>query len=204
MAKKDEFKGNIVDKTIDFKEEQILREIIKDPTISDNQISKKTGIPVKTVNRKRKRMENNNYMYYFVVPNNGREGTGVFSAMQLYTIYFDYGISREQVLGVLNDDKIMNEPVLRKHILTDWLGEKDGRVAYHCIIRSRVESDIIEIVNVEIVPKFTSKLGSYVIKNIEVMQNVMPLRVFHNYFPDYNMEKGKIKKEVPKENIFVC
>jgi DNA-binding Lrp family transcriptional regulator len=102
MVKKEEWKATDLVKRVDDKEESILREIIRSPTISDNQISKKTGIPVKTVNRKRKAMEKRNFMYYFVAVNNGHMGTGVFNAMQLYTIYFDYGISREKVYRVLS------------------------------------------------------------------------------------------------------
>ena len=42
---------------LDDQEKLIVRELIKDPRISDNQISTNTNIPLKSVNRKRKRME---------------------------------------------------------------------------------------------------------------------------------------------------
>ena len=39
---------------LDEKEQKIVKELIKNPRISDTQIAKNTNIPVMTINRKRK------------------------------------------------------------------------------------------------------------------------------------------------------
>lgn len=39
---------------IDVQEKEIIRQLIMDARLSDNQITKNSGIPLKTVNRKRK------------------------------------------------------------------------------------------------------------------------------------------------------
>ena len=47
------------------KQEKIIIELIKDARVSDTRIAQKTGIPLKTVNRLRKQLEENNYLSYF-------------------------------------------------------------------------------------------------------------------------------------------
>ena len=73
---------------LDGKEKEILKELIKNPRISDNQISKNTKIPVKTVNRKRKLLEKRSLIHYMVHLDNSRSGTGVFSTKHMYIIQF--------------------------------------------------------------------------------------------------------------------
>ena len=41
---------------LDKKEKLIIKELVKNPRISDNQIAKNTGLAVKSVNRKRKKL----------------------------------------------------------------------------------------------------------------------------------------------------
>ena len=50
---------------LDEQEQKIIKELIRDPRISDNQIGRNTKIPVKTVNRKRKNLEQRNIISYF-------------------------------------------------------------------------------------------------------------------------------------------
>jgi DNA-binding Lrp family transcriptional regulator len=188
---------------VDDKEIKIMRELIKDPRISDNQIAKNTKIPLKTVNRKRKRLEEKNILYYFVSVNNREMGTDVFRTIQSATIYFDYGVGRKQIIDILTNDAVIHDPVWKKHIFMDWVGEKDAHATYHCIIESRVGSDIVEIINLEIIPKFQHALGKECIKNVELIPNVTILRAMHNYMPQHNMRKGKLGKSTPDSNIFV-
>ncbi len=50
---------------LDNQERLITRELIKNPRISDNQIAIKTNVPLKTVNRKRKILEEKGMLLYF-------------------------------------------------------------------------------------------------------------------------------------------
>ena len=47
-----------------MQERRIIRNLIKNPRISDNKISKITGIPTITVNRKRKKLEAEGLLHY--------------------------------------------------------------------------------------------------------------------------------------------
>ena len=50
---------------LDKQERLIIRELIKNHRISDNKIGKNTGIPVMSVNRKRKSMEKEGLLTYY-------------------------------------------------------------------------------------------------------------------------------------------
>ena len=49
----------------DKQEEMIIKELIRNSRISDNQIAKNTRIPVTTVNRKRKLLEEEGFIHYY-------------------------------------------------------------------------------------------------------------------------------------------
>ncbi len=84
-------------KELDHQEKKILLELVRNPRISDNQIGKNTGIPVKTVNRKRKILEQKNILSYFSFINYGEKGTGLFDSQYLYLIKLKFGITTKQV-----------------------------------------------------------------------------------------------------------
>jgi len=87
-------KISIIDYSIgkfDEKEVKILRELIRNPRASDNMISKKTDIPVMTVNRKRKRLEDERVLRYYVSIDKGEFGLKIFGAKVLFAIKFKIG-----------------------------------------------------------------------------------------------------------------
>ena len=73
-------------RTLDEHEVKIIRELIRNPRISDNKISKRTKIPVMTVNRKRKRLEEQKLLRYYTSINKGEFGLKIFGAKALYII----------------------------------------------------------------------------------------------------------------------
>ncbi len=184
----------------DNQEKAIVKELVKDPKISDNQIAIKTNIPVKSVNRKRKKLEKANVLNYYVSVNNGVNGTGVFGSKKMYIISFKYGISREMFLDAFPNMQLEN---VNKHIDQVMSSEIDGRFAIIIMIESRVENDIIEIFNVEIVNKINTRFGECAIHKTQVFPIDSFLRVHHNYMPNSNIKEGKIKKDWDDENIFV-
>ncbi|MBU1204758.1 MAG: winged helix-turn-helix domain-containing protein [Nanoarchaeota archaeon] len=186
---------------IDKQEEIIVKELIKNPRISDNQISKNTGVPVKTVNRKRKKLEKEGLLYYFTYLNNGPHGTGVFTARQLYIVTFKLGITRKQILDMIKKEEPTK--IELKHIAESYLGDVDGHSIIAMIIESRLESDIIEIFNAELIPKFKRFFGEDAVVKTEAITLNIPLRTMHNYMFLVNMSHGKIKEEWPDELIFV-
>jgi len=186
---------------IDQQEHFIIKELIKNPRISDNQISKNTGVPVKTVNRKRKILEKKGLLYYFTYLNNGPHGTSVFTAKQQYIITFKLGITRKQIIEAMKKESPTK--IELKHIAECSLGERDGHAIIAMTIESRLISDIIEIFNAEIAPKFKRVFGEDAIIKTDVLTLNVPLIMLHNYMPLTNMAYGKIKEGWPDDLIFV-
>ena len=53
----------------DEQEKLIIKALIKDPRMSDNNIGKLTKVPIRTVSRKRKKLEQENKICYYVSTN---------------------------------------------------------------------------------------------------------------------------------------
>ena len=53
----------------DEQEQLIIKALIKDPRMSDNNIGKLTKVPIRTVSRKRKKLEQESKINYYVSVN---------------------------------------------------------------------------------------------------------------------------------------
>ncbi len=189
-------------KKLDDHEKNIVRELIRNPRVSDNAISKRTGIPVMTVNRKRKKLEEGKYIRYYASLDKGEFGMHMFGAKQMYLIIFKIGITRKMYLDMLESD-----PGWRRfnsqNISQIYLGEKDGRLALMLILDAVDDSHLVEEFNGKIVKYLNSKLGKDCIEEISTASLNKLVRVHHNYMPAFNMDKGIIKDDYPDELIFV-
>ena len=184
---------------LDKQEKAILKELIKNPRISDNQIFKNTKIPVKTVNRKRKILEKGGLIHYMVHLDNSRTGTGVFPTKHMYIIQFRKGITRAQFMSYAK--KIDFVHLFLKHTSDSFLAESDGRLQLILFIESYKDTDIIEIFNADYFNHLESVFGKQCISDVKVMTINSQLQAFHNYFPHINMKDGMIKSSW--SNIFV-
>ena len=186
---------------LDEQEKKILNELVRNPRISDNQIGAHTGIPVKTVNRKRKIMEKEGIIYYMAHIDHGENGTGFYLSQHIYVIKLRFGIT-----AALINEKfpyLMNSHVMNKHVVFSGFGEIDGNIALIIMLESYRSQDIIEIFNAEIVSSINNFLGRDAIvevKSIPLRRNV---KLLHNYMPYINMENGIIKKNWSNEHIFI-
>ena len=120
-------------KNLDEQEIKIIKELIKDPRISDNQLGKNTKVPIKTVNRKRKLLEQEGIIRYYVSVNMGRKGTGRFGARQLHIIKFKLGITREQIINEFIPEKKIKkrgigEPVRLFHNYLPFMNMDSGKI----------------------------------------------------------------------------
>ncbi len=189
-------------RNIDGNERKVIRELIKNPRISDNQISKNTGVPVMTVNRKRKNMEKEGILRYYTSLDTGEFGTGIFKAKQLYIIKFKTGLTRNDYIEKVEKD--MNfQAFNNSYISLSYLGEKDGRLALVLILDAETESLLVDEFNGKILVSMKAKLGEDCIREIITTKISNTLRRHHNYIPIINMENGIIKKGWPDEWIFV-
>ncbi len=187
---------------LDGKEVSIVRELIRNPRASDNQISKNTGIPVMTVNRKRKRLEEERLIRYYTTIDKRNSGLGIFDARKLFVIKFKIGITRQKYY-----EKLEQDPNWRMFNCTfismAYLGEKDGHLALILVLDAKTWDTMVEEFNGKVVPFLKEKLGSRCIKEITTANLDKLVRVHHNYMPEVNMERGKIKKDWPDNFIFV-
>jgi DNA-binding Lrp family transcriptional regulator len=187
---------------LDRHEKLIVRELIRNPRISDNQIAKNTGVPVMTVNRKRKIMEEKKYLRYYTSLDKGEFGMHIFGAKQLYVIKFKIGITREEYLKTMETDAKWRS-FNCKYISLAYLGEKDGHLALVIILDAIDEGHLVEEFNGKIIPYLMKKLGKDAIIDVTTASLSKLVRVHHNYLPYTNIEKGKIKDSWSNDMIFV-
>jgi DNA-binding Lrp family transcriptional regulator len=186
----------------DDQERAVLKALIRNPRQSDNHISKVTGVPTPTVRRKRKRLEDKGLLNYFAAIDMQETGTGTFGARHLYIIKFRIGVTTRQIV-----DEIKSEPNVRS-VFTDLIyeshiAEMDGRVALVMIIEGKDDADIIENVQGKIVPSLRKNHGPDSIEEISTLRLLSAIRVFHNYVPLVNMDKGVLRGDWTDDAIFV-
>ena len=186
----------------DKQEEMIIKELIRNPRISDNQISKNTKIPVTSVNRKRKLLEEDGFISYFLDVSDESFERGQHNTRQLYIIKFKEGITRKKYIEEIKKSENFRKVNPRYHA-ESFLGEKDGRFAIILIVEAKSEDELIEIFNGNIIPEIKRRHGNDCINDIITAKVTFPFRVHHNYLPLFNMGKGVIKKDWLNDWIFV-
>jgi hypothetical protein len=155
-----------------------------------------------TVNRKRKKLEKEKFLRYYVSLDKGEFGLHIFGVKQLYIIKFKMGITRKKYIEVMEADarwRTFNS----RYISLAYLGEKDGHLALVIILDAKDESHLVEEFNGKIVPFLEEKMGEDAIEKIITAPLSKLIRVHHNYMPYINLEEGKIKADWPDDMIFV-
>ncbi len=183
---------------LDDQEIKIIGELVKNPRISDNQLSRNAGIPLKTVNTKRKKLEAEGLIRYYAELDNTALGTGLFGARYLYAVKLRYGITRDEFLKKLSGQRYRS--VFLKHVYMKFLGEDQGSLILYLILESYHERDILEIFNAELVPFLRQLFGQDAIQETRTSLLTETLRLFHNYLPN-RMEAGKLKN--PEDGLFI-
>lgn len=185
----------------DEQEKKIIRELIRNPRLSDNEISRRTSIPVKTVNRKRKLLEKENIINYYTEINHTESGTGQLSALKMFIIELKHGITRAEFIE--KSSSHASKKVNIKHIKLSFLGERNGHLTIATILESGHGKDLLEIFNADFVAELKHMFGEDAIYKTESFIVSTLVRTMHNYLPLINMKNGVMKEDWPKENIFV-
>lgn len=189
-------------KDLDEQEVKIVKELIRNPRISDNQISKKTGVPVMSVNRKRKSMEEKGILNYNTIVTRGNTETKVFKPRQLYTVQFKIGVTKDEYIEGMKDDKVFKGPNSRYYV-NSYLGEQHGHLSLVIMLEANTHAELLEVFNGKIVPHLKQKFGEDCINAISTVRLYIPIRIHHNYMPLFNMENGVIREDWPDDWIFV-
>ncbi len=182
---------------------KIIKELIRDPRQSDNQIAKKTGIPTMTVNRKRKELEEKKIINYFASVNLDSEELKANYARQLYVIRFKEGLTREMFLEQFKKEKL--RAVINKgYVLESYIGESAGLLALVLILEAKSQKELVDLFNGKIIPDLKKSYGQHSIVKITTTRLNDPICIFRNYYPELNIEKGHIKKSWPDSMIYVA
>ena len=187
---------------LDEQERLIVRHLIRDPRESDNGIGEATGVNVRTVGRKRQKLEQAEILSYFTHLDLSTRGTGQFGARHLYIIQFKIGITYKQVL-----EDIQREPSVRsvftEIIFESHIAEIDGKLAMLLFVDGASDTDIVQTVQEQLIPSLLKNHGPDSIQQVQTVRVLAPVRVMRNYVLPVNMEAGYIKKAWPDEAIYV-
>jgi hypothetical protein len=190
------------ERILDEHERAIVRTLIRDPRASDNAVGVKTGVNVRTVSRKRQRMEEDGVLSYLTHLDLSTRGTGEFSTRHLYIIQFRNGITHS---GLIAD--IQKEPFVRsiftEVIFESHIAEIDGKLAMLLFIDGESERAIVETVQSHLIPSLLKNHGDDSIEQVKTIRVLSPIRMLRNYILPVNMHAGYLKPDWPDEAIYV-
>jgi len=187
---------------LDEQERLIVRQLVRDPRESDNGIGELTDVNVRTVGRKRQRLEQEGILSYYTQLDLSAQGSGQFNTRHLYIVKFRIGVTYKQ----LTED-IQREPFVRsiftEIIFESHIAEIDGKLAMLMFIDGASDTEIVQTVQEKLIPSLLKNHGENSIEEISTMRLLSPVRVMRNYLPFVNMQNGYIKKDWPNEAIYV-
>src|SRR5471032_900180 len=82
---------------LDEQERLIVRQLVRDPRESDNGIGELTDVNVRTVGRKRQRLEQEGILSYYTQLDLSAQGSGQFNTRHLYIVKFRIGVTFKQL-----------------------------------------------------------------------------------------------------------
>jgi DNA-binding Lrp family transcriptional regulator len=190
-------------KSLDEHEARIAQALIKDPRISDNRLGDGYGIPVRTVNRKRHRLEEDGLLRYYAELDTSASGTGYFPCRHLYTLKFRLDVTVRQLrarsLAEPTELTVFTETIHESHV-----AEIDGRAALVLVVEGKSDADIVDRVQEKILPALEKVHGKSSVEEISTVRLLQPVRVLRNYLPALNMEAGRMKEDWPVDAVFVA
>ena len=189
-------------RNLDQQERQIICTLIRNPRYSDNRVSALTGVPVRTVSRKRARLEQEGILSYYTAVEMQAHGTGRFNTQHMITIKFKLGITRSQII-----QEIRSEPnvanVFSELIRDSYIAETDGHIALVLVVEGESDSAVVESLQGEIIPSLKKNHGQDSIIELHTIRLLDSIRREHNYLPMVNMERGVLSADWPDEAIFI-
>lgn len=189
-------------RALDEQEQMIARQLVRDPRQSDNAISEVTGVSVRTVSRKRQRLEEEGVLSYHTHVDLSARGTGQFLARHLYILKFRIGVSQKQVVEDIKKELFVRS-VFTEVIFESQIAEIDGQLALLLFIDGKSDDDIFQTVQEKLVPCLQKNHGKNSIEEISTMRLLASVRTLRNYLPFVNIQNGYIREDWPDEAIYV-
>ena len=186
---------------LDQQEKAIVRQLIRDPRESDNGIGEITGVNVRTVSRKRLRLEQEGILSYYTNVDLCSDGAKQFNARHLYIIKFRVGVTYTQLIDEVRqsgDQMVFAESIFESHI-----AEIDGKVALLLFVDGDSDLDIVRRIHEELIPILLKNHGEDSIEAVSTLRLLAPVRIMRNYQPLVNMNGGYLLPDWPSESIYV-
>ena len=187
----------------DTQERAIVKALIRNPRQSDNRISSTTGIPVRTVSRKRTRLEREGVVKYFTAVERHEDSTSPpFSTQHMVIIKFRLGITRAQIVAeIRSEPNVAN--VFSELIRDSFIAETDGHIALVMVVEGQSDSDVADSVQGKIIPSLQKNHGDDSIDEMRTIRLLGTIRREHNYLPMVNMQQAFLREDWPDDAIFV-
>ena len=187
---------------LDEQERRIVRALVRNPRHSDNRVSKLTGIPARTVNRKRLRLEQEGALKYYTALEMQGNGTQRFNTQHMIIIKFDLGVTRGQIVNeIANEPNVAN--VFSELIRDSFIAETDGHIALVLIMEGESDSDVADNLHAKIIPSLKKNHGDDSVIELRTIRLLGTIRREHNYLPMVNMADAVLREDWPDEAIFV-
>lgn len=187
---------------LDDQDKTILRALVRDPRNSDNAIGLATGVNVRTVSRKRQKLEEDGILSYYTNVDLGPQGAGQNLIRQHYTIKFKLGVTLERLISdIRREPKVRS--VFTESIVESHVAEMDGHLAMILIVEAGSDQELVQTVHEKIIPSLRRNHGHDSIEEIRTMRLLVPVRTCRNYVLPVNMKSGYLAKEWPDDAIFV-
>lgn len=182
----------------DEQEKLITKALIKDPRMSDNRIGKLTKVPIRTVSRKRKKLEESGEISYFVSSSAKSKNL----SRHLYLIKFRMGVTKQKLINEIKKEPRVKS-LFTEMIYDSHFAEINGHTAILMVVEAGSDNEISENFNGKILPLMLKNHGEDSIIDITTIRLSERLRIFHNYIPLINMKNGKLARDWPLESIYV-
>lgn len=188
---------------LDDQERVIVRALIRNPRASDNRVAAATGVPVRTVRRKRAQLEADGVLrYYAALDRQGGDGLAGQTTQHMIIIKFRLGVTRGQI-----EEEIRNEPnvanVFSELIRDSYMAESDGHIALVMVLEGASDRDVADNLQGKIIPSLNKNHGEDSIVELRTIRILGQIRREHNYLPAVNMKGAYLASEWPDDAIFV-
>jgi DNA-binding Lrp family transcriptional regulator len=190
------------ERLLDDQERAIVRALIRDPRESDNAIGLKTGVNVRSVGRKRQRLEEEGILSYFTNVDLSDRGTGQFPIRHLYIITFRNGMTHSGLVADIRKEPFVRS-VFTEVIFESHIAEIDGKLAMLLFIDGASETDIVETVQGQLIPSLLKNHGENSIEDVRTIRVLSPVRILRNYILPVNVRNGYLKPDWPDDAIYM-
>ena len=187
---------------LDPQEEKIARALVRNPRLSDNRLGEENDLAVRSVSRKRARLEKEGVLRYYAEVDLSESGTGQYPVSYLFVIKFRLGVDVAGLRATLIDEPRV-VTTFTQSVQYSFAAECDGRVALVMVVSGKSSEDVLARLHGEILPTLDGKHGPDAVEDLSALQLIVPLRILRNYLPDVNMVDGRMREDWGLDAIFV-